>query len=359
MNNDNSILHNEDSIDFRQLFNVLKKKRLFILGFTGVVTLIVVGYFSSLTTPPPIYKVQTAFLKPTEIATIKLGYSKGEIDTVFSSFLTSLNSKVLQKKVFINGDYLKKIQEKESVGDANSFIERFVNSISIEFEKNKIDFETPHILKIKSIRPVIAAEFLNDLLTTSNKQTVKYLIDLEKLKVSNRSNMLKTQRQVLLNIAKQKRLNEIVALKDAAALASSLSIIESNLSQLNKGSINTNLNISIQSGENIPDWYLYGSRALQKMIESLENRDGDEPFVPKITEIDSEIFKLNSIKLNGDNINIMQVYQSATYEIISPKNNKRLIIMMTFFGSLILSILLAFLMSSLKEDDVTLIQKGT
>ena len=147
-------------------------------------------------------------------------------------------------------------------------------------------------------------------------------------------------------------------LKDSAALASSLNIIESNLSQLNKGSNNMNLNIAIQSGTNInaPDWYLLVKLSLLKMIESLETRASDEAFIPQLLKLDSEISKLKSIRPDSADINAMQLYQAATSEIIPTKN--RLIIALAFIGSFILSILLVFLMNAFKEEDVTSIQKG-
>jgi LPS O-antigen subunit length determinant protein (WzzB/FepE family) len=181
-----------------------------------------------------------------------------------------------------------------------------------------------------------------------------------------------------------------VKLKDAAALASSLNIIESNLNQLNKSSNNMNLNIAIQSGTNIPDWYLYGETALLKMIESLKARESDDPYIPELAVLDNQIkeinnntllqtleqrlddspftteislldietIKLESIRPDSTDINAMQLYQAATSEIIPTKSKNRLIIALAFIGSFILSILLVFLMNAFKEEDVTSIQKG-
>jgi len=146
--------------------------------------------------------------------------------------------------------------------------------------------------------------------------------------------------------------NEIVTLKDAATLATSLNIIESNLNLINKGTNNTNSNFAIQSGTNIRDWYLYGETVLLEMIESLETRASDEPFIPQLLILDSEMSKLKSIRLDSDDINAMQLYQAETSEII-PKSKNRLIIALAFIGSFMLSLVLVFLMNALKEEDVT------
>ena len=72
MNNDNSRQNYDDEIDLRQLFKSLKERSRFIFGFTGVVTLLAIGYVLSLTAPPTQYKVETSFFKPSEMSIIKL-----------------------------------------------------------------------------------------------------------------------------------------------------------------------------------------------------------------------------------------------------------------------------------------------
>ena len=365
MNNDNSTYHNEDTIDPRQILKLLKERSLFIFGFTGVTTLIVIGYLLSLTTPIPQYHIETSFLKPNKVTILKLKAYDEDISggEVFGKLLVNLSSPVLQKRLLVDGNYLKRLQKRNVViADVDVYASKFIKSITVEFDKRKIitDFEVPHFLKTTTSHPDILSDFLNDLLNEANKQTINDYADINRFKTSNRLKVLNSERTDLIARSKQKRLNEIVKLKDAASLASSLSIVDSNLSQLNKGSINTNLNISIQSGINIPDWYLYGSTALLKMIETLEVRPSDEPYIPSLVRINSEILKLNTARLDMTEINAMQVYQSATSNLVSPITitNKRFSIILAFFVSLILSILIIFMMNALKEDGVTLVKKG-
>jgi uncharacterized protein involved in exopolysaccharide biosynthesis len=72
MNDDNSRQYYDDEIDLRQLFKSLKERSRFIFTFTGVVTLLTIGYVLSLTAPPTQYKVETSFLKPSQSSVIKL-----------------------------------------------------------------------------------------------------------------------------------------------------------------------------------------------------------------------------------------------------------------------------------------------
>jgi LPS O-antigen subunit length determinant protein (WzzB/FepE family) len=244
------------------------------------------------------------------------------------------------------------------------------------------------------------------------------------LKTANRLNEITTERQLLLTKSKQDRLsqikrikeadnqklieinnkidaarliakterrNQIVVLSNAAQLATTLGIIENNLNQLGKSTNNTNLNIAIQSGTDIPDWYLYGETVLLEMIALLKTRESDDPYIAELALLDNQIKEINnntllqtleqrlddspftteislldietiqleSIRPDSTGINAMQLYQAATSEIIPTSDDRnRLIIALAFIGSFILSILLAFLMNAFKEEDVTSIQKG-
>ena len=435
MNDDNSRQYYDDEIDLRQLFKSLKERSRFIFTFTGVVTLLAIGYVLSLTAPPTQYKVQATFLKPSESSVIRLNqYSllnetANTAESVFSKFLTTLNSPVLQRDLFDDDGYLKRLQkEGESIVDVDKYITEFTKSLSITKNKETAGVVLPHILSTESSNPDVVSEFLDAILTKADKETINYFINTQKLKITNRLKEITTERQLLLTkskqdrqsqikrikeadnqklieinnkidaarlIAKTERMNEIVTLKDAAALAASLGIIESNLNQLNKGTNNTNLNIAIQSGTNLPDWYLFGETALLKMIDSLESRASDDPYIPELAILDNQLkeinnntllqtleqrlddspfiaeislldietIKLESIRPDSTDISAMQLYQAATSEIIPTeiiptKSKNRLIIALAFIGSFILSILLVFLMNAFKEEDVTSIQKG-
>ena len=462
MNNNNSNQYFEDEIDLRQLFKSLKERSLFIFGFTGVVTLIAIGYVLSLTAPPTQYKVETAFLKPSESSVINLNQSSflnESAKSVFAKLLINLNSRVLQGKVFIDGGYAEKLgKEGKPMADVNSYIAEFTKSISITKNKSTAGVESPHILRAQSSNPDVVSKFLNEVLTAADKETVNYFINIQMLKTANRLNEITTERQLLLTkskqdrlsqikrikeadiqklieinnqidaarliakqnrlsrikrikeadnqnlieinnqidaarkMAKTERMNQIVVLSNAAQLASSLGIIENNLNQLGKGTNNTNLNIAIQSGTDIPDWYLYGETVLLEMIALLKNRDDDDPYIPelavldnqikeinnntllqtleqrlddspfnpKINQLDVETINLKSISFNPDSsgIKAVELYQAATSVIIETKSRNLLKIALAFFGGFILSILCVLLMNALKEEDVTSIQNS-
>ena len=381
MNDDKSGQYYNDTIDLRQLFKSLKERSRFIFGFTGIVTLITIVYLLYFS-PPSQYKVEASFLGPTEISIIRLNqYSEKAFLalTVYTKFLTTINSSVFQRGVFDDGGYLKRLQkEGELIVNVDKYIAEFLKSMSLSKKKDPEEVglplpKMPHILSTETSSPDVVSEFLDAIITKADKDTINYFIDAHKLKKANRLTELNAKRDELIDDARQSRLNQIVTFKDAAAIASSLDIFESNLSQLNKGSINMDLakeevitpkiySFNQESFDinnptlNLPNWYLFGETSLLKMIESLETRASDEAFIPELIELDSEILKLKSFRIDSAGINANQLYKAASGEILPSKN--LLITALAFIGSFMLSILVVFLMNAFKEDDVTSIQKG-
>ena len=195
--------------------------------------------------------------------------------------------------------------------------------------------------------------------------------------------------------AQQVRLNQITILSKAAKLAGSLGIIENNLKQISESESNFNLNIAINDDEDdLPEWYLYGEKALLERVELLESRTSDDPFIPELVtltnqlkavqnnntlkaleerendipfltvinkageetnlihELDIEKINLESFIPNSSGISSMQLYKSVSSQQNPIKStDKKLIVVLTLFGGFIFSIVLALMINLFKEDE--------
>ena len=192
--------------------------------------------------------------------------------------------------------------------------------------RDRAGVKLPHIIKVKSSQPVIVSEFLDAIITRTDKETVDHFINIQKLKIANRLKGITLERQLLLIKSKQDRqsqikrikekdiqllrelnneigrartkaktarMNQILILTNAAKLASSLGLIENNLNQFLINKSDTNLNsVTIT---NIPDWYLFGETFLKEMIASLTYRENDDPYIPELAVLNNQI---NEIKNN-------------------------------------------------------------
>jgi len=183
--------------------------------------------------------------------------------------------------------------------------------------------------------------------------------------------------------AKENRLNQIVVLLDAAKLAKSLGIIENNFKLIKGDGASSDLTISIGENKDLPEWYLYGEKALIQRVELLENRMSDDPFIPElvalnnqlnevqnnnllktletrqddspfiaeIVKLDIEKIKLKSRIIDTNSVNAMQLSQISITPRNSIKSNKRMIVWLAFIGSFMMSIFLSLIMDALKPDE--------
>jgi LPS O-antigen subunit length determinant protein (WzzB/FepE family) len=215
--------------------------------------------------------------------------------------------------------------------------------------------------------------------------------------------------------AKENRLNQIVVLIDSAKLAKSLGIIENNFKLINDDGAKSDLTIAIGESKDLPEWYLYGEKALIQRVELLENRMSDDPFIPElvtlnnqlnevqnnnllktletrqdddpfipeivalqktlkevqlnnalktletrqddspfiaeIVKLDIEKIKLKSRIVSMNGVSSMQLSQTAIPPESPIKPNRRMIVLLAFIGSFMMSIFLALVMGALKPDE--------
>lgn len=431
-NNKEIFPYEYDVIDLRKLFISLAEKKLFIFSFTGLLTLFAIIYAINIT---PTYSAVSSFKLPSTSSILAFNkiyvaedkkesiFSDEENNkiiknSVFSDFLLNISSKEFHKKVFIDGDYLTVFNpENNSIDDVNDFILSNLQSITLHTPnlsskdlKLGLLNELPYSISIQGSNAEAISMYLNDLVKSANNYTIEKFLSTFKQDIDIRQNQIKIKREMLLSEAKldrlakikkikeedalkikeinsqierarfkakEDRLNEIVALNDAATLARSLGIIENNF-KLTSGSNLTIIN-GINGENNVmPDWYLYGEKALLEKAELLKSRTSDDPFIPElvilknqlnevnnnhllqsleklkddspyideIIELDIERTKLNTIQLDSRGIESMQISQVASAMPIN--SNKRMIVISAFISSFMMSIFLVLIMGLLR-----------
>jgi len=214
--------------------------------------------------------------------------------------------------------------------------------------------------------------------------------------------------------AKENRLNQILALTDSAKLAKSLGIIENNFKLINDGGASSDLTIAIVESKDLPEWYLYGEKALIQRVELLESRMSDDPFIPELITLKNQLNEvqnnnllktletrqddnpfipelitlknqLNEVQNNNllktletrqddspfiaeivklgiektkiksrivgmNGVNSMQLNQISIPSKSPIKPNKRMIVLLAFIGSFMMSVFLVLIMGALKPD---------
>ena len=434
-NMNESHYYEESEIDLRQLAKSLKERSRFIFGLTGIITLIAIAYIMYQGTLPLQYKVETSFLKPADTTVLNLNkfHLLSETkDSIYTRFLNLVSSKSFQKSVFLDGDYLNKLNEtNEPIADVKAFVSGIINSTQlsvseIDSKRNDIDnsnylayakIELPYVLSIEGENPDVLSEYLDEVASKANQETVLNILNLEQQIISNRLEEITLEKNMLLGKAKEDRLSQILRIKEedaqkirelndlierarykakeermndietltaAAKLAGSLGIIDNNLGKINESNNDINLNIAINETDDLPEWYLFGEKALLERVELLKSRTSDDPFIPelvslnnqineiqnnnllqtleerqddspfiaRINELDIESAKLKSIILDITGIDAMQIQQYASAQPIPNNSKNMLLIVLALIGGFVMSIILAGLLNLFKEEEI-------
>ena len=361
-----------EEINLLNLVNSFYARKLFIFIVTTFVTLVAIVYALNIT---PTYKSTSSFISPSDSSVItvnnKMELANETKESIFNTFLTQLTSRELQKQIFIDRGYLSELAPNlKNNTEIDIYISNFVNSISLSpphlterdltltgMSDRALGYsfltEKPYEVSIEGSNPIIISTYLNELVAAANSKAVSELKNLIKHKINMRIDQIAKERQLLLIEEKQQRLNEIQELIDAARIAKSLGIIDNNLNIIASEQASTNLIVSIggeQTGTGLPDWYLYGEKALLERVKALQNRTNDAPFIPELVDLDIEKLRLKSNFVEGFDFNSMQINQVAITPANPIKPKKRQIVLLAFIGGLMLSIFLILFMNALKAN---------
>ena len=277
-------------------------------------------------------------------------------------------------------------------------------------------YEKPYTISMVGSNYKDISDYLIELVSQANSKNIIEIIKLNQQKISIRldqikieiSELLTSAKQIRLNQinrimeeddqkireindqinrvryeAKENRLNQIVVLADSAKLAKSLGIIENNFKFINDNITNSDLTIAIGESKDLPEWYFYGEKALLERIELLDSRTSDDPFIPELITLNNQLNEIQNnnllktlvtrqddspfipelVTLNIEKNKLLlleiSLSDSTSINIIEAgkiktiAQSKRVIVLLSFFISLMLSILLVLIMSALKPDEKT------
>ena len=341
-----------NEISLQKLIYSLFKKKLFIISFTGFFTFLVFLYAASLPTIYKVNSSFSQPSSSSISLINQLDLLSETKESVFNKFMFNTSSKEFQKNLFIESGYLNKINtETLSDPEISLIASNFIKSIKISpplITARQVDYDLfifdNYSISIEGSNPSLITDYLNKLIKASSDLIIDNLYNSAKSKVETRLDEIVIERELLLTIAERdrlstierikeedsqkireindqidrarfkaketrlnkivalteqidslrsnatdNRLNDIVVLTDAARLARSLEIIENNFKLIGDDETNSNLTIAIGENKDLPQWYLYGEKALIERVELLESRSSDDPFIPELVALLNQI----------------------------------------------------------------------
>ena len=191
--------HHTDEINLLNLFKLILQRKWFIFGLTGFITMLAVIYSLSIT---PTYMVSTFFTLADESSLLNINKTKLTTETresIFTKFLTRATSKEFQKKVFHENDYLAKLNpDDKPINDIDSFVEGFLKRIVLSsphtIAEGRITTleEKPYMLSMEGPNGEIMSQFLNQLVSTANNETIDNFLCKRSILIINKQNPIFT-----------------------------------------------------------------------------------------------------------------------------------------------------------------------
>jgi len=408
-----------DDIDLIALLRNILAKKILIASLTGFVTILTILYALNL---PPSYQVSSSFTPPSKSSVASINQLKLITETkqsIFSLFLSQLSSQDLQREAFNGGDFLSLFNPDNNPinDDVNIFISNITKSLTIIPPKETPLLIQPYVVTMNGGNAEAISQYLNAIVKLANSKVIVEIMTYKNLKISHRLDEILIEQGLLLENAKQKRLNQIASileedaqkireindqinreeykakeyrinkienLKRSLQLAKSLGVKKNNFKNTESSIINSDF-IIVGTTSALPDWYLYGEKALSEQIELLENgnyinpfipelitlknqlnevqnnnllktlreRQDDSSFIPELVPLKIEKIRLESGLVNLSNVNAMQLIRPSMTPINPIGQNKKRLVLLAFFGSLIMSILLALILNGLRSDEKT------
>jgi chain length determinant protein (polysaccharide antigen chain regulator) len=413
--------YQEDEIDLKALVFSLIERKFLILGLTAFVTVLAYLYSTTIAT---VYQANSSFTSPTKSSVFNINTlitTNETNNSIFSSFLAILSSRDLQKEVFIENDFLTQFnKDNNPIDNVDNFIEGVIASIIVIRPQLNVEeegfylTEKPYSISINGGDAEAISNYLDALVNQADAKNIFEINKLNQQKISNRLDQIAIDSSILLKKSKQERLNQIDRIKeedgqkireindqidraryktketrlnqievliDAAKLAKSVGIIENNFKLIYGEGGNSDLTIAISENNDLPEWYLYGEKALLHRVELLQNRTSDDPFITELVTLNNqlnqiqnnnllltlktrqddspfipELVALNIEKDNLESTNLNLVGEKSinlveTAQVISIARDKNLIVLLGFFGGFMMSIFLALIMNALKPDE--------
>jgi len=328
--------YQEDEIDLRVLAYSLIERKFLILGLTAFITALAALYTTTFT---PTYQATSSFSTASSSSITNLNtliYKKETKNSIFSSFLSMLESQDLQKKVFTENNFLTKFnKDNKPIDNVDEFIENAIRSITIITPKLiKLDmtsslYEKSYSISIAGDNAKAISNYLDLLIKRADSKNIEEIIKLNQQMVFNRLDEISIEIELILkkfkkerinqisrieeedaekirNIkdqinrvkyqATQNRLSQIAVLTDSARVAKSLGIIENNFKLFDGNSTSEDLTMVIGENLDLPEWYFYGEKALLQTINLLESRVSDDPFIPELVTLSNQ---LNEVQNNN------------------------------------------------------------
>lgn len=341
-----------EEIDLFELVQSIWQEKLTVILVTVVVTALAVAYALL---APPVYETEVTLLPP-QTSDIQ-GYNQGRLalnsnlheyttEGVYKEFLRQLRSRQLRNQM-LDEVYVPLLPTGTDLSNHQALQTRFSKVVSIKQGDVK---NAPELYQVKVTLtdPEQAAMLANTYVETAVKLTKQQI---EKDIFTERNRLLEDvslRIGSLVEQAQKKREDELVKLKEALVIASSLGIEQPILpvgKSTSEGAAYVDRNLL----------YMRGAKALQAQISVLEKRESDLPFIGEYQDLAAKLALLKAFKLDSSQVAVVTIDELAEVPVKPIKPKKSLIVIFGFLVGGLLGVFTALIKAAIRKRKLQLV----
>ena len=332
----------EDEISLLDLYKVIVKRKTILVASIFFTTILSVAYALLAT---PVFKAETILLPPkyANIESLNVpGISSYTPDGIFADAQVQLNSLYLRRRFFDANNLYAKLSNGQAETETLTsqqlrevFEKGFHNNLDVKKDK---DAPTVQVM-FEGRDPVWIADTVNSYLAFINDAMLSHLLEDIQQKIQHQQQTISQSITTKRAIAKKIREDSISNLQEQLSIANKLGIRENMLlPKLSKGTSQQDVSV-ITSG--VPG-YLKGSKALQAEIDSLKQRESDDPFIGDLRVLQEQLLSLEQHKFDKSTLRVYEIDQAAFPPVNRTSPKRKLIVVMGLIGGLLLGIFAVF-----------------
>jgi len=328
-------------LDVWLILNAQRKLIFFIILFFTLVSVSIALllprlYRSEIVVLPP-------FAKDAEQLTVPDFYTI-TVENLYGKFIQNLQSIRLQKQFFETNNLYAALRSKNDQGkdEYDVFHKKFHNLLNVKKVSSANNKNNTFTVTLDGRNRKQIIEWLNNFVLLVDGYTVQQVVDSVMAKATVQAAAVEEKIDTLRQVARQRRLDQIAALEEAAAVARKIQLkrpvgVVYSYRQEIKGTTGEVLNI-----KETPS-YFRGTNALEAEVEALKKRKNDDPFISSLRDLQEEISFYQGIALTGEGLHAARIDQQAVTLEKPVKPNRKLIVVLGGMIGVVVAFLVAFI----------------
>ncbi|MBA6065587.1 LPS O-antigen chain length determinant protein WzzB [Pseudomonas mosselii] len=330
-------LRSDTGLYFGVLMGRVWEQKVLVLLIAGLFVL-VGGAYAMLAAP--VYEAKAYLQKPSIADVAALNQGRGASDlmprltakNVYDAFLGTLQSEQLRRDFFVQG-YLPRLSEQKRKEDREELYAEFIRQFVFVVDRQDAG---RLLMTVQADEPQQAVQLLTEYLAQAQKQAKKEILeDVRSGAVAMAASLARSISEGREN-ARREREDEMARLGEALKVAESVGLQKPPM-------IDTGLSAEVSSGMTGTLSYLRGVTALRAELENLRSRKSDDPFVPKLRQMEAGMAFYQGLEVDPSAFQIYRLDGLVEEPVTPLKPRKGLIIVLSLIGGLLVGMIVALL----------------